>query len=137
MVRLAGEFTVALMARVLGVSRSAYYAWRARRAPCRRRQAREQLDAQVSAAFDAAKGRNGAPRLTRDLAAAGHRYDRKTVAKSLQRQCLRAKAARRFKATTDSRHNLPVAPKPLAQDFSAATPNAKWGADISVPQQAA
>jgi len=131
MVQLAGEFTVALMARVLGVSRSAYYAWRGRHTPGPRRQVREQLDAQVAVAFDAAKARYGAPRLTRELAAAGHRYDRKTVARSLQRQSLRAKAARRFKATTDSNHNLPVAPNLLAQDFTAATPNAKWVGDIT------
>ena len=53
------------------------------------------------------------------------------MARSLQRQGLRAKAARRFKATTDSNHNLPVAANLLAQDFTAATPNAKWVADIT------
>lgn len=54
-----------------------------------------------------------------------------TVAASLSRQNLRAKAARKFKATTNSRHGLPVAPNLLEQDFSATAPNQKWVGDIT------
>ena len=53
------------------------------------------------------------------------------MAASLQRQGLRAKAARKFKATTNSRHTLPVAPNLLEQDFTAAAPNCKWVGDIT------
>jgi len=77
------------------------------------------------------KSRYGSPRLTRDLADQGAVYDKKTVAKSLQRQALRAKAAKKFKATTNSQHNLPVAPNVLDQDFTATAPNQKWVGDIS------
>ena len=49
----------------------------------------------------------------------------------MQRQCLAAKAARKFKATTDSDHGIPVAPNLLAQDFSATAPNQKWVCDIT------
>ena len=56
--------------------------------------------------------------------------NRKTVAASLQRQGLRAKAARKFKATTNSRHSLPVAPNLLEQNFMASAPNQKWVGDI-------
>ena len=89
------------------------------------------------AAFVAGKGRLGSPRLVLDLADAGEVYDRKTVANSQQRQGLRAKAARKFKATTNSNHTLPVAPNLLQQNFTAVTPRQKWVGDISVPQQAA
>jgi putative transposase len=44
---------------------------------------------------------------------------------------LRARQKRRFKRTTDSLHALPIAPNLLDQDFAAAMPNQKWGADIS------
>ena len=50
---------------------------------------------------------------------------------------LRARQKRRFKRTTDSLHAFPIAPNLLDQDFAAAMPNQKWGADICVPQQAA
>ena len=49
----------------------------------------------------------------------------------MQRQNLRAKAARKYKATTNSKHDLPVAPNLLAQDFSVGTPNQKWVSDIT------
>jgi len=49
----------------------------------------------------------------------------------MQRQNLRARAARKYKATTNSKHHLPVAPNLLAQDFSASAPNQKWVSDIT------
>ena len=58
-------------------------------------------------------------------------YNLKTVAASLQRQRLVAKAARKFKATTHSKHNLPVFDNLLNQDFSATAPNQKWVGDIT------
>lgn len=48
----------------------------------------------------------------------------------MKRQQLRAKAAKKFKATTNSKHNLPVAPNLLQQDFNATAPNQKWVGDI-------
>jgi len=132
MERHSGEFTVLAMSRVLEVSRSGFYAWRGRRErPSRRQERRRHLDRQVQAGFAARKGRYGSPRLTRDLNDGGHSWDRKTVAASMARQGLRAKAARKFKATTRSSHNLPVAANLLAQDFSASAANEKWVGDIT------
>jgi transposase InsO family protein len=51
--------------------------------------------------------------------------DVKTIAASMKRQSLVAKAARKFKCTTDSKHKLPVAPNLLEQDFNATAPNQK------------
>jgi hypothetical protein len=53
------------------------------------------------------------------------------VAQSLRRQGLRAKGARKYKATTNSNHNLPVALNLLQQDFSAERANQKWVSDIT------
>lgn len=126
------EFTIAAMSRVLGVSRSGYYCWRTRQGrPSSRQQHREQLDREVGEAFVARKGRYGAPRLSVDLTEAGRPYDPKTVAGSLRRQGLRAKAAQKFKATTYSKHDLPVAPNLLEQNFNADAPNQKWVGDIT------
>jgi putative transposase len=85
----------------------------------------------VKRAFEDGKGRSGSPRLVLDLADAGFPCDRKTVANSMIRQGLRAKAARKFKVTTNSKHKLPVAPNVLGQDFSATKPNQKWVGDIT------
>ena len=128
----SGIFRIVIMCRVLAVSRSGFYNWRHRkRHPSPRQIRREHLDRQVAAAFASRKGRSGAPGLALDLRDQGERYDRKTVAASMQRQGLRAKAAKKFKATTNSNHSLPVAPNLLQQDFSATTPNQKWVGDIT------
>jgi transposase InsO family protein len=127
-----GIFRVSAMSRVLQVSRSGFYAWcRRQDNPSPRQQRRTRLDETVKKAFDARKGRSGSPRLVRDLADAGHQHDRKTIAESMRRQGLRAKAAKKFKATTNSRHNLPVAPNLLQQDFTATGPNQKYVGDIT------
>jgi len=125
-------FAISVMCRVLNVSGSAFYAWRNRlKQGCTRQAASSALDVLVMDAFDARKGRSGSPGLTLDLADAGFLYNRKTVAKSLQRQGLRAKAAKKFKVTTDSGHQLAVAPNLLQQDFRAMAINQKWCGDIT------
>lgn len=52
------------------------------------------------------------------------------AAREMQAERLHAKAARKYKATTNSNHNLPVAPNLLEQDFTAVAPNQKWVSDI-------
>ena len=99
------EFYLSTMCRVLNVSRSSFYYWLN---GCNnrhlRQQAQQSLDQQVAFAFQAEKSRSGAIRLVRRLSKMGLHYNRKTVAASLKRQGLRAKAARKFKATTQSNY---------------------------------
>jgi putative transposase len=61
----------------------------------------------------------------------GEKISRKTVAKIMRRHELRAKAARKYKATTNSAHALPVAENLIKQDFCASRPNEKWVSDIT------
>jgi transposase InsO family protein len=124
------RFSVRMMCRAMEVSPSGYYDWRDR-APSLRAQARVQLDTQVQQVFVAEKARAGAPRLTRRLKSLGHTAGHNQVAQSLHRQGLRAKGARKYKATTNSNHSLPVASNLLQQDFSADRPNQKWVCDIT------
>lgn len=123
-------FNVRMMCRVMGVSPSGFYAWRDR-PPSSRALARTKLDGEVKQAFAAQKGRAGSPRLSRALKQAGCSAGRNQVAQSLRRQGLRAKAARKYKATTNSQHSLPVVPNLLQQDFRVDRPNQKWVGDIT------
>jgi transposase InsO family protein len=126
------EFRITIMARVFEVSRSGFYEWHAASARRHaRREADAAFDAQVRTLFFQFKQKYGAPRLANELKSLGKPADKKTVAASLRRQGLRARAARKFKATTNSKHNLPVSPNLLEQDFSASRPNQKWVGDIT------
>lgn len=124
------KFSIKAMARVLKVSRAGYYEWRDRPEGVRSATQRR-TDAMVCKVFNQFKSRYGAIRVTRELNEDGLPIDKKTVAKSLKRQGLVAKAGRKFKATTNSKHSLPVAPNLLQQDFSANAPDEKWVGDIT------
>ena len=132
MLKYKNEFSIAAMCRVLVVSRSGFYDWLVKQdKPRLLKHRQQQIDAHIAHAFNADKGRSGAIRVMLALDKKGIHYNRKTVALSLQRQGLRAKAARKFKATTQSKHNLPVADNLLKQDFTASQPNQKWAGDIT------
>ena len=124
------EHSVERMAKVLGVSKSGYYAWLSRPESNRTRE-RRRLDARVRAAFEAHKGRSGSIKVTRYLVGRGYRCGRTQVALSMRRQGLRSKAARKFRVTTDSSHTLAPAPNLLNRNFVADTPNTVWASDIT------
>lgn len=126
------EFTVKRQCRWLDVSRSGYYEWKQRLSvPSPKHEQRQTIDSAVLLAFDKRKHRYGSPRLTLELNEAGFSVAENTVAASMQRQDLVAKAGRKFKATTNSRHRLPFAPNLLDQDFACDEINTKWCGDIT------
>jgi len=125
-----GYFKVRLMCRVLSVSPSGYYGWASRK-PSLRAQENEVLALKIKAVFDKEKGRAGALRIMKRLKAGGEGAGRHRVARIMRAQGWRARAAKKFKATTNSQHTLPVAPNLLAQNFTAAQPNEKWVSDIT------
>ncbi|ENT8923448.1 IS3 family transposase [Enterobacter hormaechei] len=122
------EFSVKAICRVLRVARSGWYAWRLRRQQITpRQQFRLVCDTAVRQAFTEAKQRYGAPRLADELP----EYNVKTIAASLRRQGLRAKAARKFSPVRYREHGLPVSENLLKLDFYASGPNQKWAGDIT------
>ncbi|EEV5811189.1 TPA: IS3 family transposase [Escherichia coli] len=122
------EFSIKAMCRVLKIARSGWYAWLKRRHQSGpRRQFRLICDTAVRQAFTEAKQRYGAPRLAGVLP----EYNIKTIADSLRRQGLRAKASRRFTPVSYRAHGLPVSENLLKQDFYASGPNRKWVGDIT------
>ena len=122
------EFSVKAMCRVLRIARSGWYDWLKRRhQPSSRQQFRLICDEAVGKAFTEAKQRYGAPRLADELP----EYNIKTIAASLRRQGLRAKASRKFSPISYREHGLPVSENLLKQNFSASGPNQKWAGDIT------
>ena len=128
--RLAEGHSVQRVCKVLGVSRSGYYARRARQTPARVREDRR-LKQQILAAHTAARGRYGTPRIEQELRRQGVATSRKRVARLRRELELRAKGRRRFRVTTDSRHSHPPAPNRLQRRFRAKRPNQVWVGDIT------
>ena len=124
------QYTSPLIRRVLQVSASGYYAWQDR--PLSRRDREElRLELEIKAAHKRTRQTYGPERLQRDLAQHGVRVGVcriKRIRKSLGLHC---KQKRKFKVTTDSRHNLSVAENLLDQQFQVYQPNRVWVSDIT------
>jgi len=121
---------VYLMCEVLKVSRSGYYEWR-ERPPSDRQRSNEALDQEIKTIFDDHRQRYGSPRIADELKDRGIECSENRVARRMQSLELRAIQARKFKVTTDSNHDKPVAEDLIQQDFTASRPNEKWVSDIT------
>lgn len=89
------------------------------------------LLAHIKAIHAQVKGEYGWPRIWKQLLANGIRVGKERVRKLMALHGIRAKTKRKFKATTNSAHRLPVAPNLIARDFSPALPNQVWTTDIT------
>ena len=128
-----GQFRLTILLRVLSVSASAFYQWQ-KRPESHRAQQKKQLAAQVCELFEESKGRYGSPRIHQDLQALGIRCSQKRVAGLMKEQHLRVRKPRKFVATTDSRHTLPVAQNLLNREYqieAVAGLNRAWAGDIT------
>ncbi len=124
---------VRLLGEVLGVSPAGYYAWRdCPASACQ--QGQEALLVEIRAIHAAFTARYGSPRGHAELAARGHDCCVNTVGRLMQQNGIAAKMARKFRCTTDSNHDLPVADNLLGRQFAPESPNAAWVADsTSIP----
>jgi transposase InsO family protein len=118
------------MCRCLAVSRAGYYAWLGRPESERVRRDRELLPAIRKAHHDGRRN-YGSPRVHRELRFTGIAVGRHRVARLMRANGIRGCRKRRFVATTNSNHDLPVAPNLLARKFTQNKPNVAWAADIT------
>ena len=133
--RLIGDqretFPVRVLCDVMGVSPAGYYAWRGRPESLRKT-ANRALLGEIRRVHLAHRGRYGGPRIHMALRSEGHTASRGRIERLMRHHGIRAITARRFRVcTTDSHHDLPIAPNRLAQNFAAERPNQVWLADIS------
>jgi putative transposase len=119
------------MCDVLGVSPAGYYAWRSR-PESHRKAVNRALLAEIRRVHAAHRGRYGAPRVHATLRAEGHTASRSRVERLMRHHGIRPRMRRQFRVpTTDSHHDLPIAPNLLEQTFVATRPNQIWLADIT------
>ena len=124
------QYPIPLMSRMLGVSASGYYAWRDR--PLSQHDRDElRLEIEIKAADRRTKQTYGAERLQCDLAEHRIQVGVCRIKRIRRKLGIRCKQKRKFKATTYSNHNLPVAQNILNQQFQVSEPNKVWLSDIT------
>jgi transposase InsO family protein len=124
------QFAVTSLCCALGLKRSGYYSWRDRPESRRSRENRR-LVVEMRVIHRQYDRRYGSPRMAEELRSRGLRCGEHRVARLMRQAGIRAKAPRRFRVTTDSGHQLPVAANVLNQAFSVSQPNAVWASDIT------
>jgi len=124
------RWPVRRLCETLEVSAAGYYAWRQRPRSVRQEQ-RDALVVQMRAIHAEVKACYGSPRIHAELVARGKVCCVNTVAKLMRVNGIAAKTARKFRCTTDSNHDLPVAENLLGRQFDPAAANESWVADIT------
>ena len=124
------NYSVALMCRVLEVSRAGYYASRWR-PESDRTKANRQLSTKIHAVYETSRRTYGSPRVYLELRGGGHKAGRHRVARLMRREGLVARKKKRFRVTTHSNHSKPIARNVLARNFEVKKPNQVWVGDIT------
>jgi putative transposase len=124
-------FRVEKMCKVLRVSRSGYYKWRTS-PKSNREKRREELTKRIQYHYQDNNGLYGSPKITHILRREGYRVAQKTVGRIMRENQLRSRTVRKFRIqTTDSNHQMPIAPNRLNQVFRTNAPNKVWVTDIT------
>jgi putative transposase len=130
MKELRHKYPVAVLGQVLSVSLSGFYAW-VDRPPSKHDQEEGRLEVEIKAADKRTRQTYGPEKLQRDLLENGVRVGVCRIKRIRKKLGIRCKQKRRFKATTYSKHNLPVAENLLNQQFVVSEPNKVWASDIT------
>ena len=124
------HYPLPLVRQALRVSASGYYDWLARSlSKWAREEAR--LEVEIRAADKRTRQVYGAEKLQHDLAEHGIMVGICRIKRIRRKLGIRCKQKQKFKATTNSKHTLPVAENILGQQFKVTTPNKVWVSDIT------
>lgn len=124
------ELGVTRLCRTLAVSRAGFYAWR-KRVPSAHQVEDDRLRVQIHEAHRVGRGVYGRPRIHRALRKGGVFVSGKRVSRLMLEEGLVGRTRRKYRCTTMSDHDQPVAPNILDQVFIAAEPNHRWVGDTT------
>jgi len=125
------NYPIALMCRVLGVSRSGYYDWCDRARPTPRELLDHELTERIRRVHTDSRGTYGSPRVHARLVRDGVEVGKERVARLMRQAGIQGRVRRRFVVTTDSKHASPVVPNTLDRQFQQESSDAVWCADIT------
>jgi len=124
------NFPIELMCQVLEISRSAWYAWKNRPESIRKQSDRLTLG-KIRKVYKDSRGTYGSPRITTDLREQGEIVNRKRVARLMRENGIVGSPEPKWLVTTESNHDMPVAPNLLGRNFTVDAPDQVWVGDIT------
>jgi len=124
------RYPIRLMCRALAVSPAGYYAWNTRPESVRKT-ANRALVAKIRVIHQESRETYGSPRIWDALVKRGHAVGAHRVARLMRSEGIRAKTVKKWRATTQSNHRMPVAANTLNRQFTVAQPNQVWAGDIT------
>ena len=125
----ANEFPVKTMCFVFKVSRSGYYKWRSNKAFYHAKN--EVLNDQIKTIFESSRRTYGSPRVLVELNKMNIEISESTVARRMKSLKITPRTKKRYKNTTDSKHNLKVSPNVLNREFTVEKTGRVWVSDIT------
>jgi transposase InsO family protein len=124
------QFSIRMMSRVLGVSRSGYYHWLGR-PPSERGLFNTKLRKAIHRVWKGSAERYGSPRIHRQLLGEGWPASRPRIARLMSKMGIASRIRRKWVKTTQSNHRWPVAPNLLDRNFSPEGLSEVWVSDIT------
>ena len=126
----SSEHPVTALCRFMNISRSCYYEWLDSPKTGREKE-NEELIEMLKVLFEKGRGSYGTRRLKKKLAEQGIIVSRRRIGRLMSRAGLSCKTKKKFKATTDSKHNKPIAPNLLERQFTVSQPDRYYVGDIT------
>jgi putative transposase len=126
----SSHFTVSKMCQTMEVSRSGYYAF-LKRPESKRSKRQKQVLERIRDIHKENHEIYGAPSITVELNETGTPASKGMVARLMRKNGIRSKIKKKYKATTDSNHNLPVSENILNREFASSSRDRKWVSDIT------
>jgi len=125
------DFRVKKMTEVMEVSRGGYYEWVKSGYKNRKQIENEYYLELIKIEFDKSRQTYGPRRLAKELNKNEHRIGRRRVEEIMRENNIVPKTVKKFKATTNSKHNYPASPNLLNRNFKADKPFIAWVSDIT------
>jgi putative transposase len=124
------EFSIQAMCKIFHVSRAGFYAW-CKRPESRRKQEDRRILLNIKTSFKNSREAYGYRRIHQDLRDMNEPCGKHRIARLMNEHGIHPKTRRKFKVTTDSRHNKPIHANHLARQFNASSVNQRWVSDIT------